>query len=193
MELGSVASVCTHSRPMEMRCCPIRRTISWSVCAMRRPGGGCRSPFVACPSPFTWCGGAAPLEHGWCMASGWAGGDSLRDRLRGGRWPAPSSPESLEARLAPSPPPARRARRSAEITSAPSASASTPPPPCDVTAACNHCSRSIHHLSLFVLDDTMSSRSDYLKTPKSSVDNLLSSKVICTAAGPYELRIKLQC
>lgn len=120
---------------MEMRCCPMRRTISWSVWVMRRPGGG-RSP-LRDASPLT-CG--APLAQGWCMSAGRAGragGDSLRDRLRGGRCPAPSSPESVEARLARSAAPASRARRSAEITSVPAASASTAstPRPSDVTAA----------------------------------------------------------
>lgn len=116
-----------------MRCWPMRRTISWSVWVMRRPGG-CRSPLRGAASPLTWCGGGAPLAQGWCMSAGRAGGDSLRVRLRGGRCPAPSSPESVEARLARSAAPARRARRSAEITSAPAASASTPRPS-DVTAA----------------------------------------------------------
>lgn len=82
----------THSRPMESRCCPMSRTISWSVWVMRGPGGD-TSPLRAAvegASPFT----CVPLAHGWCMA----GGENLRDLLRGGR-PAPSSPESVEARL----------------------------------------------------------------------------------------------
>lgn len=126
---------CTHSSPIDRRCWPIRRTISWSVWLIRRPGG-CRSPLRVALSPLTWCGGGggAPLVQGWCMSAGRAGGDSLRVRLRGGRCPAPSSPESVEARLARSAAPTRRARRSAEITSAPAASASTPWPS-DVTAA----------------------------------------------------------
>lgn len=127
----------------------MRRTISWSVGVMRRPGG-CRSPLRVVLSPLTWCGGGAPLAAGgWCMSAGRAGGDSLRVRLRGGRCPAPSSPESVEARLARSAAPARRARRSAEITSAPAASASTPWPS-DVTAPDTHHPRSIDHLPLFV-------------------------------------------
>lgn len=85
----------THSRPMEMRCWPMRRTISWSVCERMRAGGG-RSPLAASPLRWRWC---APFVHGWCMASGRASGDSLRVRLRGGRCPAASSPDSLEARL----------------------------------------------------------------------------------------------
>lgn len=64
----------------------MRRTISWSVWPSRRAGA---SPLRAA-SPLR----CAPLVHGCCMA---APGDSLRVRLRGGRWP--SSPESLEARL----------------------------------------------------------------------------------------------
>ncbi|KAI8423480.1 hypothetical protein MSG28_012598 [Choristoneura fumiferana] len=63
---------------------------------------------------------AEPLAQGCAMAAG-AGGDSLRDRLRGGRCPAPSSPESVEARLAERP---RRAAPSAELTVARAASAS---------------------------------------------------------------------
>lgn len=127
----------TYSSPMEMRCWPMSRTISWSVCEMCSVAGGAGSavPLRVGASPLICvCGGGAPLAHGWCMAAGWAGGDSLRDRLRGGRCPAPSSPESLEARLAREPRPERRAPRSAEITSAPAASASKPPPS-DVTVA----------------------------------------------------------
>lgn len=128
----------THSSPTEMRCWPMRRTISWSVWVILNPGG-CTSPLVGGASPLRWCGGA-PLATGWwcgwCMAAGWAGGDSLRVRLRGGRWPAPSSPdpESVEARLARSAPRPRRAPRSAEIKIAPAASASSLRPR-DVTAA----------------------------------------------------------
>ncbi|CAH4037609.1 unnamed protein product [Pieris brassicae] len=64
------------------------------------------------------------------------GGDCLRERLRGGRWP--SSPESLEARLA------ARARRAPPVT-IPAASASSAR---DVTPAALH-SHSIQHHSLF--------------------------------------------
>lgn len=113
------------------------RTISWSVWEMCSVAGGAGSavPLRVGPSPLRCvCGDGAPLAHGWCMAAGWAGGGSLRDRLRGGRCPAPSSPESLEARLAREPRPERRAPRSAEITSAPAASASKPPSS-DVTVA----------------------------------------------------------
>lgn len=127
----------------------MRRTISWSVSDMLRPSG-CSSPLRVAVSPLTWCGGDAPLAAGgWCMSAGRAGGDSLRVRLRGGRCPAPSSPESVEARLARSAAPARRARRSAEITSAPAASASTPLPS-DVTTPDTHHPHSIDHLPLFV-------------------------------------------
>lgn len=119
----------THSSPTERRCCPIRRTISWSVWPMRRPGG--RSPFLAA-SPLRW----APLVHGWCMVGS---GSSLRVRLRGGRWP--SSPESLEARLARS---AARARRAPPVT-IPAASASSRR---DVTPAARR-PRSMNHLPLF--------------------------------------------
>lgn len=129
----------------------MRRTISWSVWLIRRPGG-CTSPLLAGASPLTWWGGA-PLATGWCgwcMAAGWAGGDSLRVRLRGGRWPAPSSPdpESVEARLARSAPRPRRAPRSAEITSAPAASASSLRPR-DVTAA-RYAPPALNRPSLFV-------------------------------------------
>lgn len=133
----------THSNPMDIRCWPMRRTISWSVVDIREAGvEGCRSPFCAA-SPLR-CGEGAPLVAGgaggcgWCMAR--CGGDSLRVRLRGGRWPAPSSPESLEARLARAP---RRPRR--ELTRAPAASASLARPS-DVTAY--HCARPQWTISL---------------------------------------------
>ncbi|KAJ2942536.1 hypothetical protein O0L34_g2003 [Tuta absoluta] len=134
---------------MEMRCCPMSLTISWSVWDMRRPGG--RSPFCGA-FPLRW-GCASPLAGGWgggaggcCIAAGCGGGgggDSLRVRLRGGRWPAPSSPESVEARLARDEP--RRPRR--ELTRAPAASAE-PEHPRDVTAH-HHLDASVNHLPLF--------------------------------------------
>lgn len=116
---------------MESRCWPIRRTISWSVWPIRGPGGESsplRAPAGAA-SPLS-CG--APLAHGWCMA----GGDSLRDLLRGGWCPAPSSPESVEARLVSADGRSRSRRRalvarSAPITTSPptsTSSASAPSP-----------------------------------------------------------------
>lgn len=107
----------------------MRRTISWSVGAICAPGG-CRSPLRAA-SPFRWGCGVPLAAGGWCMSAAGGcggGGDSLRVRLRGGRWPAPSSPESVEARLALEP---RRPRRWITRVSAASAS---PSRPSDVTA-----------------------------------------------------------
>lgn len=114
----------------------MRRTISWSVWVMRRPEGS--SPLRAA-SPLR-CSGGAPLGcGGWCMAATagcGCGGDSLRVRLRGGRWPAPSSPESVEARLA------REPRRPRRKLSAPAASAEPErPSPSDVTT--------LHHRSAY--------------------------------------------
>lgn len=126
----------THSRPTESRCCPMRRTISWSVWVMRRPEG--ISPLRAA-SPLR-CSDGAPLGcGGWCMAAAvgcGCGGDSLRVRLRGGRWPAPSSPESVEARLAREP---RRPRR--ELSASAASAEPERPRPSDVTA---HHHRSAH-------------------------------------------------
>lgn len=112
----------TYSRPMERRCWPMRRTISWSRSASG--GGGGKSPLRAA-SPFRWCACGAPFAEagGRCMAGG---GDSLRDRLRGA---APSSLDSLEARLGADCARRRRRARAAEIT----ASAPTLQPR-DVTA-----------------------------------------------------------
>lgn len=100
----------------------MRRTISWSVWDILWAGAG-RAPLRSA-SPLR-CD-AEPLAQGCAMAAG-AGGDSLRDRLRGGRCPAPSSPESVEARLAERP---RRAAPSAELTVARAASASAGAPDC---------------------------------------------------------------
>lgn len=116
----------------------MRRTISWSVWVMRRPEGS--SPLRAASPLRCSGGGGAPLGcGGWCMAAAagcGCGGDSLRVRLRGGRWPAPSSPESVEARLA------REPRRPRRELSAPAASAEPERPrPSDVTA---HHHRSVH-------------------------------------------------
>lgn len=138
----------TYSSPTESRCCPMRRTISWSVSDIRGPGG-CTSPLRATASPLTWGAagsagagaGVVPLVAGCCMAgsagSAGAGGDTLRDRLRGGRWPAPSSPESLEARLGADCARGGR-RRTRALLGAEITAASAPlPQPRDVTAARN--------------------------------------------------------